>query len=84
MNKEQLVHGHYYEGTCRNAWIARWNAERNCFFHWRTKFGHKYVEAICHPDDEQYYDVFLVDHELEEPAETIPFPGEEGYNGVFK
>ena len=84
MNKAQLAHGRYYEGNCRNATVARWNADHNRFFHWRAKFGHKYVEDICHPDDEQYFDVFLADRELEAPDEPIPFPGEEGYNGVFK
>ncbi len=82
--KDQLVHGKYYEGTCRNATLARWNIERNRFFHWRVKFGHHFVEAICHPDDEQHYDVFLANREVEAPELPIPFPGEDGYTGVFE
>lgn len=84
LNKEALVHGRYYQGMCRNATVARWNAESNHFFHWRAKFGHKFVEAICHPDDEQHYDVFRVEREIDTPELTIPFPGEEGYTGVFE
>jgi hypothetical protein len=54
--KKDLVVGEYYLGDCRNAQIARWDG--NMFYHWRTKFGTKFIEAIKHPEDEQYYDVF--------------------------
>lgn len=77
MAKENLVHGRYYEGMCRNATVARWDATRNQFYHWRTKFGHRFVEAIRHPDDEQYYDVFRVVREIEAPELPIPLPDED-------
>lgn len=70
--KKDLKHGVYYRGRCRNAQIARWNAEDETFYHWRTKFGSKYIEAIKHPEDEQHYDVFVVEAECE-PEEVIEF-----------
>jgi hypothetical protein len=70
--KADLVHGAYYAGRCRNANIARWNAERERFVHWRTKFKFEYTEEICHPDDEEYFDVFVVEA-LCEPVKEIPF-----------
>jgi len=30
--KDKLEHGQYYKGRCRNATIARWNSNRQCFF----------------------------------------------------
>lgn len=70
--KKDLKHGQYYKGRCRNASIARWNGERGMFIHWRTKFGTKFLEEIRHPEDEQVYDVFVVEEECE-PVEEIPF-----------
>lgn len=71
--KKDLVHGTYYTGRCRNASVARWNGELGKFIHWRHKFGHKFLEEICHPEDEQYYDVFVVEAVCENPEEEIPF-----------
>lgn len=51
--KKDLEHGAYYEGHCRNAHIARWNAERQVFFYLRSKGGHNFREEIRHPADEQ-------------------------------
>ena len=70
--KADLVHGAYYKGRCRNAQIARWNAETQRFVHWRTKWGHTYTEEICHPDDEKDFDVFVVEA-LCEPEKEILF-----------
>lgn len=72
MLKKDLKHGMYYKGTCRNAEIARWNANEQVFVHWRTKFGCKFLETIKHPDDDDVYDVFVVDCECD-PVEEIPF-----------
>lgn len=69
--KVDLKHGVYYEGRCRNANIARWDANRGKFIHWRHKFGHKFLEEICHPEDDQRYDVFVVERECQ-PIEEIP------------
>lgn len=71
--KKDLVHGQYYKGRCRNANIARWNAERGVFVHWRTKFGETFLEEIRHPEDEKHYDVFVVEA-LCDPVQEIPLP----------
>lgn len=71
--KADLVHGEYYAGRCRHAREARWNAHREKFVHWRTKFNHRYLEEICHPEDEQNFDVFVVEHRLDVITEEIPF-----------
>lgn len=76
MDKKDLVDGAYYTGHCRNANIARWDADTNRFYHWRTKFGHKFLEEILHPDDEKYFDVFEAEAVCENPPEPIPLPRE--------
>ena len=43
---EQLAHGSYYRGKCRNAQVARWNAETQKFVYMREKFGHVFPEDI--------------------------------------
>jgi hypothetical protein len=75
--KEQLVHGRYYKGRCRNATIARWNAESQRFAYWRVKFDQIFVEALQHPaDDPPSIDVFRVVDELQNPKFEIPLiPG---------
>ena len=70
--KADLEHGAYYVGRCRNASEARWDANKNRFVHWRTKFGHKYLEEICHPEDNKHFDVFVVEKKTEIIAEDIP------------
>jgi len=70
--KADLIHGAYYKGRCRNANIARWNADTQRFVHWRTKFKFEYTEEICHPDDDDHFDVFVVEA-LCEPEKEIPF-----------
>ena len=70
--KAELEHGAYYVGRCRNASEARWDANKNRFVHWRTKFGHKYLEEICHPEDNKHFDVFVVEKKTEIIAEDIP------------
>jgi hypothetical protein len=69
--KADLVHGKYYHGRCRNAQIARWNAEDEQFYHWRYKFGW-FVDNIKHPEDEKDFDVFVVEAPCE-PEREIPF-----------
>lgn len=73
LRKEQLKHGVYYRGRCRNAKIARWHAGAQKFVHWRVKFGSRFLECIKHPEDERNYDVFLAQFEETDPgAESIP------------
>jgi hypothetical protein len=76
LRKDQLQHGTYYEGRCRNASVARWHAGFQCFVHWRTKFGQRYLERIRHPEDERSYDVFLVQR-LTEPLEVDVIPDDD-------
>src|SRR5947207_4232212 len=58
--KNQLKHGRYYKGRCRNATVARWNAAEQYFYHWRKKFDRIYIETIKYPTDEEepWWDVF--------------------------
>lgn len=60
LRKSELTHGKYYRGACRNADYARWHASGQRFVYARRKYGHRYLEAIAHPVDEQRYDVFVV------------------------
>lgn len=76
MDKKDLIDGAYYTGRCRNANVARWDAKTNRFYHWRTKFGHRYVEWIFHPDDEKQFDVFEAEAICENPPARIPLPHE--------
>lgn len=73
--KENLEHGAYYEGKCRNANVARWNAERQLFYHWRNKFGNEFVETIECPEDEKHFDVFVAEKKVDaNTVREIPFP----------
>jgi len=71
--KTVLKHGVYYAGRCRNAEVARWNADTQQFYHWRTKFGLRFVETIRHREDDDHFDVFDAEAELANPTEEIPF-----------
>ena len=73
--KDRLQHGAYYKGRCRNSTVARWNADQNCFWHWREKFDYIYIETIKYPTDEEepWWDVFDVVEELPNPRFEIPF-----------
>lgn len=71
--KADLIHGAYYTGHCRNATVARWNADAQHFTHWRTKFGMTFTETIKHPDDEKNYDVFIPERIIDTPEIEIPF-----------
>jgi uncharacterized protein (DUF433 family) len=83
LSKEKLVHGAYYKGRCRNATVARWNADEQCFYHWREKFGGIYIETIKYPTDEQqpWWDTFDVVEELQNQKFEIPFDLEAEFTG---
>ena len=68
LRKEELVHGAYYRGSCRNTEVARWHAGGQAFVHPRRKFGETFLESIRHPADERNYDVFRVVELTTEPA----------------
>jgi hypothetical protein len=63
IKKENLIHGAYYRGKCRNADVARWDGTNECFWHWRYKFG-LFTEQIKCPEDDDYYDVFVAERML--------------------
>lgn len=71
--KEKLKHGAYYRGECRANTVARWNAERNCFFVWNFSCGGWWIETIYHPDDDSVYDIFAPFEEISVPEKEIPF-----------
>lgn len=71
-----LVHGKYYKGECRNATVARWNADEQQFYYWRHKWGQRFVETIGLPDIGNMNDVFVPEEMIENPEEVIPFEGE--------
>lgn len=82
LSKDQLQDKEYYVGRCRNASVARWNAQRDCFVHWREKFGTFYLEEICHPVDEQQFDVFRVIEQM--PPGTVKYEIPFDLNSEFK
>jgi len=71
--KDELEDGAYYEGECRNASIARWNAKEQKFYHWRYKFGNEFIETIKAPEDEKNYDVFFAFKKITTPEKGIDF-----------
>jgi uncharacterized protein (DUF433 family) len=81
--KNLLVHGGYYKGRCRNATVARWNAEEKRFYHWREKFGRIYIQTIKYPTDETepWWDVFDVVEPLSDCRFEIPFDEEAVFAG---
>jgi len=72
IKKAALMDGMYYLGNCRNAAIARWDAKLEVFWHWRDKWGDRYLESIKHAEDFDGYDVFKPTSELGMDP-TIPF-----------
>ena len=66
MPKKDLEHGAYYIGNCRNANIARWNAKTEQFYYWKYKYGTYFIETIKHPEDDDMYDVFVVEKKIED------------------
>ena len=74
--KADLKDGAYYYGHCRNASIARWNARDKMFYYRRTKFGHSFIETINHPEDDNGFDLFVVEREVDRDVDAIPFPEE--------
>lgn len=57
--KSDLVDGAYYWGTCRNAEMARWDAQKNVFWYIRDKWHDTFVESINVIEDDDGYDLFL-------------------------
>ena len=69
-----LVYGNYYAGRCRNACIARWDAQAGLFYHWRDKFGRKFIESIEYWDPAGRFDQFIPVFDIGAGLpEAIPF-----------
>jgi len=73
LDQVELVHGAYYYGECRNASIARYNAETNRFTYMREKFGSIFVEAIGHAENDDGFDIFKPYGLVNDPPFEIPF-----------
>ena len=73
--KHKLEDGVYYYGICRNANIARWNAAKQHFVYWRTKFNYRYIETIKHPEDDNVFDVFRPYARVEDLGNFISIEG---------
>lgn len=69
---EQLEHGAYYTGKCRNAVVARWNAETQKFIYMREKFRFVYPEEILYWVEGHHFDEFRPYAKLENPPFEIP------------
>lgn len=62
---EDLKDRQFYFGDCRNASFAMWVKEINKFVYQRTKFGNKFLEEICHPANDDGFDIFTAQEECE-------------------
>lgn len=67
--KHELKDGQYYRGICRNASVAKWNSEKNCFTYMRTKFNSRFAEDINHFQDDNGFDLFFPYCECIDPQE---------------
>jgi len=38
--------------------VARWNAENQRFYYWRTKFGDVFLATLPHKEDDSGFDYF--------------------------
>lgn len=57
--KKDLIGGADYLGSCRNALVAKWDADNGCFWYIREKFGKFFIEKINHPEDDNGFDLFI-------------------------
>jgi hypothetical protein len=73
---EELEHGAYYLGSCRNASVARWNAETKKFVYMREKFYEVYPEEIGYwvtaKPGEHRFDEYKPYYKTENPPFEIP------------
>ena len=67
-----FVHGAYYRGHCRNASIARYNAETDRFVYMRHKFSTVFSEDIHHAGNDDGFDLFEPFAVVENPPFEIP------------
>lgn len=72
----ELEHGAYYHGHCRNATVARWDANKQQFVYWREKFRYCYTEAIGYWVEGHHFDEFQPYGKVENPPFEIPLEAE--------
>ncbi len=76
----ELEHGAYYHGTCRNAQVARWNADTQRFVYVRVEFSEVFPEEIGYWVDaqpgERRFDEFRPYGKVENPPFEIPMKAE--------
>lgn len=67
-----LKDGIFYYGRCRNAVqdVAMWFAEMNVFVYQRVKWGSPFLESICHPEQDNGFDLFTPE-DLGFPDDTL-------------
>ena len=59
IRKKELINKAFYIGVCRNACIAKWDADKNVFWYLRTKFKNTFFESINHVANDDGYDLFI-------------------------
>jgi hypothetical protein len=59
IRKKDLKDGCQYLGSCRNSYAATWCAKDQKFYYIRSKFGSCFAETICHPEDDNGFDLFV-------------------------
>lgn len=67
--KKDLKDGTQYAGSCRNAYVAKWDARKQEFNYLRTKFGETFAESIKHPEDDNRFDLFIPMVEIKDPED---------------
>ena len=55
-----------YKGKCRNADTAIYIEKIDKFIYEREKFGNHFLETIGHPDNDDGYDLFIVEKEIDD------------------
>ena len=63
---EDLKHGNYYIGKCRNNHIGRWDATNKVMWYQTYTFGHYVRDNVNYLDNDNGYDLFIALKEIDE------------------
>lgn len=63
---EDLEHGKYYLGKCRNAYVGKWNDDKKVMEHMRYKFGVFTKDNVNYLDNDDNFDLFVAIKEIDE------------------